>query len=91
LAAKNPIASVRLNDKHPSPSHGWFRNQATATSHWLPAEIFRLLPGVSPSLYWKHYNSARDAENALSAALIIWARSEIESTFDPSHEPKVPS
>jgi hypothetical protein len=30
-------------------------------------------------------------EDALSAALILWARSEIESTFDPSHEPRRPS
>jgi uncharacterized protein (TIGR02996 family) len=87
LVRRHPLTRVKLTDRVPHAGDigteragwfGWFDDASGLDKEDLPHDLWDLLAGFRPCglTFWKFYGSEKDAVDALSAALIAWAKEQ---------------
>jgi uncharacterized protein (TIGR02996 family) len=76
LVRRHPLTRVKLTDR--AGWFGWFDDASGLDKEDLPHDLWDLLAGFRPCglTFWKFYGSEKDAVDALSAALIAWAKEQ---------------
>lgn len=83
LVAHYPLEYVTLTDRKPDAAYGTFgwleRWRGTASNWSIPSDIFKLIEGGDRATYGldlADYPSLKEANDALSAACLAWAKAQ---------------